>query len=391
MRGLRARAGARGARRRGRASAAAAVPGQLLGRRAAGDADPRTAPAAEAGRSRQHADPHRLGRGAADRGGPFDWSAVDSLRRTAPPRRASKCCRSSTGAPRWAVPTRYRPRDGSPKTLPVSTGRPAPGWTAFAARAVQRYGPNGSFWAENPAVPKRPIRTWQIWNEENFKYFVAQPESGRIRQAGQALLRGDQQRRPGRAADPRRPLRPADRRHLSRKPPQAYFAADFLEQMYASDAGDQVHVPGGRPASLHRQLQAADPVHRRIPRRAEGEPRRRQGALADRARLELASPPANEQLLRQGPRRPGGAAEGRLPPARASSASGTSSASTGSRSTTSRAPATSATAPACSAKASSRSPPGAPTSASPAASRLRHPAQSSSTDRRKIGGLATDP
>ncbi len=24
----------------------------------------------------------------------------------------------------------------------------------------------------------RPIRTWQIWNEPNFKYFVAKPNPG---------------------------------------------------------------------------------------------------------------------------------------------------------------------------------------------------------------------
>jgi Beta-galactosidase len=32
---------------------------------------------------------------------------------------------------------------------------------------VLRYGPRGSFWVENPAVPRVPVREWQLWNEQN--------------------------------------------------------------------------------------------------------------------------------------------------------------------------------------------------------------------------------
>ena len=45
-------------------------------------------------------------------------------------------------------------------------------------QAVERYGPHGRFWSEHPEVPRDPIRTWQIWNEPNFKYFVARPNPG---------------------------------------------------------------------------------------------------------------------------------------------------------------------------------------------------------------------
>jgi hypothetical protein len=31
---------------------------------------------------------------------------------------------------------------------------------------VLRYGPAGSFWAQNPTLPRVPIRQWQIWNEQ---------------------------------------------------------------------------------------------------------------------------------------------------------------------------------------------------------------------------------
>ena len=41
----------------------------------------------------------------------------------------------------------------------------------FAAVLVRRYGPAGTFWSENPSVPRRPIRAWQIWNEPNLKAY----------------------------------------------------------------------------------------------------------------------------------------------------------------------------------------------------------------------------
>ena len=49
---------------------------------------------------------------------------------------------------------------------------------------VARYGPVGSFWPENPGVPKRPLRTWQIWNEPQLRY----QWSGRDWQAGYGTL-----------------------------------------------------------------------------------------------------------------------------------------------------------------------------------------------------------
>jgi polysaccharide biosynthesis protein PslG len=48
-------------------------------------------------------------------------------------------------------------------------------FAAYATALVDRYGPNGSFWASHPRVPRMPIRMWQIWNEENISYYWAQP------------------------------------------------------------------------------------------------------------------------------------------------------------------------------------------------------------------------
>ena len=41
-------------------------------------------------------------------------------------------------------------------------------FAAFASALVRRYGPNGSFWTLNPRVPRRPIGTWQVWNEPHL-------------------------------------------------------------------------------------------------------------------------------------------------------------------------------------------------------------------------------
>lgn len=144
------------------------------------------------------------------------------------------------GAPSWAVPAVPVPGTrglvSAPKTLPAR-GSAATGWSSFLKLAVGRYGPSGSFWAENPAIPRRPLRTWQIWNEPNFKYFVVRPNpaeygqlvkisSAAIRSVdpGAKILLGGLFARPGEADD-------------NVKPPQAYFATDFLEQMYRRTPG----------------------------------------------------------------------------------------------------------------------------------------------------------
>jgi hypothetical protein len=41
----------------------------------------------------------------------------------------------------------------------------------FAAKLVERYGPNGTLWAENPDVTPLPIRSWQVWNEPNLPVY----------------------------------------------------------------------------------------------------------------------------------------------------------------------------------------------------------------------------
>jgi hypothetical protein len=141
------------------------------------------------------------------------------------------------GAPRWAVPVGTVPGGGAkaPTHLPVR-GRAASGWAAFARQAVERYGPRGTFWGEHPEIPRDPIRTWQIWNEPNFKYFVTRPnpgEYGRLVKISAHAIH---------AAEPRATVllgglfaRPgeAGRYH----PPRAYTAVEFLELMFKRSPG----------------------------------------------------------------------------------------------------------------------------------------------------------
>jgi polysaccharide biosynthesis protein PslG len=109
--------------------------------------------------------------------GPPNWSSVDPVVKIAS-QAGVEVLPFVYGAPSWAVAVAKFPSTNPPATLPVKTGAQRFAWTSFLKLVVARYGPNGSFWAENPDISPRPIRTWQIWNEENFFYFVAKPSPG---------------------------------------------------------------------------------------------------------------------------------------------------------------------------------------------------------------------
>jgi hypothetical protein len=73
-------------------------------------------------------------------------------------------------APRWA--RAYERREKSPPRLNSD-------YAAFIASLVERYGPSGSFWVENPTLPKRPVRDWQIWNEPHLRTYWNAPLKSR--------------------------------------------------------------------------------------------------------------------------------------------------------------------------------------------------------------------
>ena len=74
-------------------------------------------------------------------------------------------------APAWA--RAYRGRFTSPPKQRAD-------YVTYVAALVERYGPEGTFWTENPAVPRRPLREWQIWNEPHLPAYWDAPERGRF-------------------------------------------------------------------------------------------------------------------------------------------------------------------------------------------------------------------
>jgi hypothetical protein len=156
------------------------------------------------------------------------------------------------GAPSWAVPTANvpgAPGAKAPARLPVS-GTAGTAWTSFLKVTVQRYGPGGTFWSENPLVPDKPINAWQVWNEPNFKYFVAKPnptEYGKLVTSSSAAIK---------SVDPSAQVilaglfaKPAGARYLKgtkviHATSPNYFASYFLEQMYKTNPGIKSRFQG---------------------------------------------------------------------------------------------------------------------------------------------------
>jgi hypothetical protein len=91
--------------------------------------------------------------------GRYTYSTLDKLMRAASDHHLQILI-NVTQTPRWASSQpngdfwRAPPRD------------PAE-FAALMTRLVQRYGPKGAFWAENPSLENSPVRKWQIWNEQN--------------------------------------------------------------------------------------------------------------------------------------------------------------------------------------------------------------------------------
>lgn len=89
--------------------------------------------------------------------------------------------------PSWVAPDR--------ETLPVGSDWERWAWRAFLRDAVERYGPDGTFWDDHVEVDYLPIRQWEIWNEPNIVTF-AEPTGPRryaelIRESGRTLHRLD--------------------------------------------------------------------------------------------------------------------------------------------------------------------------------------------------------
>jgi polysaccharide biosynthesis protein PslG len=180
------------------------------------------------------------------RGAGPNWSSVDSIV-TRAANAGVEVLPFLSGAPAWAVPAVFVPGSGktakAPGHLPVS-GAAASAWSSFVRQAVARYGLNGSFWTEHPLVPPRPIRTWQIWNEENFKYFVANPnpaEYGKLVKLSYTAIKSTD---PGAKAILGGMFALPKGCRSKAKPKRVYCARDFLDLMYRTTPGVKTQFDG---------------------------------------------------------------------------------------------------------------------------------------------------
>jgi hypothetical protein len=102
----------------------------------------------------------------------FDWRVIEPVRGTTDftltdilvtraTRRRLVILPVVIWAPEWAR------RDPGQQASP-----PKPGpYAALVAKLARRYGKGGSFWKQNPSLPRVPLREWQIWNEPTVENF----------------------------------------------------------------------------------------------------------------------------------------------------------------------------------------------------------------------------
>ena len=120
-------------------------------------------------------------------------------------------------------------------------------WSNFVAAAVDRYGPDGSLWEENPDVPKRPIRAWQIWNEQNSpSFYEPKPDVAAYAKLLDAAAAQIRERDPeakvilgGMFGTPFAGERPA------------YSAWEYLRQLYAIEGTDGFDGVAAHPYAAH--------------------------------------------------------------------------------------------------------------------------------------------
>ena len=99
-------------------------------------------------------------------GAPFDHARTDAVVARAV-RRRSQVLPVVIHAPPWA-----REQAG----VDFSPPKRAADYAAYVKSLVERYGPGGTFWAENPGLRRAPIRAWQIWNEPHLPYQWSIPD-----------------------------------------------------------------------------------------------------------------------------------------------------------------------------------------------------------------------
>jgi hypothetical protein len=102
--------------------------------------------------------------------GDYSWSSTDSFM-TSAAKADMEVLPVVLYSPTWATSC---PSYSAPRQCPPADNAD---YGAFLVTLINRYGPTGSFWRNNPSLPKRPITAWQIWNEPNFPSFWGTPDA----------------------------------------------------------------------------------------------------------------------------------------------------------------------------------------------------------------------
>ncbi len=294
----------------------------LLGRRPAGDAQPRTVPAPAARWRRQRPHPDRLGRGPADPGRRLrldrgrlagrQRTATAGLRGPAVPHRGP----GLGGARGVRSPVRTT-ASRRPATCRSAASR-GPVGSTFVKAAVARYGPNGSFWVEQPGRAQAPDPHLADLERGELQVLRRQAQPGRIREAGASSpTRRSKAPTPARRSSsaacspgPRGVDRKRSRSATTSPPTSSNRCTGRRPGSRRKFNGVALHPYSDHYQELTREIEEVRAVDER-------QPRRRQGPLDHRARLELRGRRPGSDLFAKGPAGQAAQLRGRLLAARA--------------------------------------------------------------------------
>lgn len=135
--------------------------------------------------------------------GTYEWGALDAMVRETTNRGLSPYL-FLYGTPQWAArDDGHGCTGGGCAVFAPSSPATRAAFAAFAGAAAERYGPGGDFWApsEYGQTPchcsrPRPVRVWQVWNEQNSpKYFAPRADVGGyaslLEESAEAIKRAD--------------------------------------------------------------------------------------------------------------------------------------------------------------------------------------------------------
>jgi hypothetical protein len=108
--------------------------------------------------------------GAEPSPGVYDWSYYDSVFQNIAVAGLRPAAQFSS-TPNWMSDNPNRP--------PIYSSAQIAAWQGFLTNFALRYGPKGTFWAEHPSLPYRPVGSWEIWNEANLNGFWGGPPNPR--------------------------------------------------------------------------------------------------------------------------------------------------------------------------------------------------------------------